>query len=443
MTPLERLAQFVVETPASTVPAEARREMRRAFTNWLGCAIGGSLHDTVSTALAPMMILSGAAQSTVIGRGVRTDAATAAFVNCLSSSVDAFDDTDAVMMLHPTSPVASAAFAYAEHKALSGMELLHAVLLGVELEYRLCKMLSAAPAQLRPGFYLSGLTGVVGAAAAVGRLMQLDHTHMTWALAVAMTSAAGFQETLSTMCCPLVPSHAARNGLVAAYLASNGFTGSTHTLEAPRGYAAVFADLANLDAATEKLGERYELLSLTYKPYPCGIVIHPSIDACLALVKQESIRPEQIVRVELRVYRQALTLCGNQPSPADSLQAQVSIHHWVAAALLRGRAGSAEAREACIMDPAVKALRRLVVPVADPSVNRDEAWVTVHLSDGRRPHHHVTHCRGSIAQPLSDNEIEQKFRDYAGEVLSTDALNTVIAHCNQIDDVTNVSILAH
>jgi 2-methylcitrate dehydratase PrpD len=275
---------------------------------------------------------------------------------------------------------------------------------------------------------MTGLTGGIGAAAAVGTLLGLDEEHLVWALGIAAVQAAGFREAHATMCSGFVPAQAGRSGLVAALLAARGFTCSERSLEAPKGFSGVFAAPANLDAATDRLGQHFEMLANAYKPYPCGIVIHPAIDACLDLAGAPGFDAAAIAKVELRVHPLAIELTG-RPEPRTGLDAQVSLYHWVAATLLQGAAGLAQGDDACVRDPAVIALRRRIVATGDPALGRDEAKACLVLADGSSRTTHIRHSRGSLDRPLTDRELDDKFRLQAVLAMPAARADALLALC--------------
>ena len=259
---------------------------------------------------------------------------------------------------------------------------------------------------------------------------------MTWALGLAATQASGFRATHGSMAGLVVPAVAARNGVSAAILASNGFTCSDDALESENGFTGVFSPGADLGHAVDGLGERFELLQNAYKPYPCGIVIHPTIDACLDVTGR--LPPDaRIETVKLTVHPLALALTDRR-SPISTLEAQISLYHWAAAALLRGSAGVAELRPACIADPAVAALRNRIEAIADPALGRDAAVMEATLADGSVLRSHVTNARGSINRPMTDDELDIKFTRQASGVLSDNASSQLLRLCRNVASLRHV-----
>ena len=253
------------------------------FFNIIGCMLGGARHDGVSIADNALSPFSGAAQATLLGRSKRADALHATLINCLASSIYSFDDTHEQAVIHPSGPIAAAVLALAEVRPVSGADLRLAFALGVEFACRLCKALTVPPAKGSMAWSGTGIAGGFGAAIAASRLLGLDMAGTRTAIGIALSQAAGFRAMHGSLCTPLMPAQAAQTGLRAAFLAQAGFTSSATPLEGRYGYLSVFSETPDLDALIGGLGERFEILRNTYKPYPCGIVIHPIIDACLAL----------------------------------------------------------------------------------------------------------------------------------------------------------------
>jgi 2-methylcitrate dehydratase PrpD len=421
------IARYAVETKFDRLPDNVRIEAVRSFLNWIGCALGGCREPALRFAAAYVAETGAGAQATVIGHNFRTDVASAAFLNCISSSILAFDDAHLPTVTHPSGPAGAGLFALSERTSVSGEEFLNAVSLAIEVTCRISNVLLLEPSQFNIGFYVTGLTAPIGVAVAAGRLLKLDERAMTWAIGLAASQSSGFRATHGTMTAHFRPGHATRAGLVAALLAAKGFDSSENSLEGDKGFVDVFSSDADLNRAVDGLGERFEALLNAYKPYPCGIVIHPTIDACLD-VREKLGSPEQVADVSVRVNPLTLRLTGLR-EPKNSLESHVSVYHWVAATLLSGRAGLSETQQDCIDDPQVAALRRRVQAIPDPAIDKDEAIVEVTCRDGSILRSHVTEPRGSITRPMNDAELDTKFRDQANFVLAPERTEKLLCAC--------------
>ena len=432
------LSRYLVNSRWADIPERVRHEASRAVLNWLGCAVGSCRHETVECALAAVQPFCGPPQAAVLGGGERMDILHAALINGISSHVLDFDDTHA-RAIHPSAPVLPALFAFAEWRTVSGADFVHAFVLGVEAEERVG--LSVFPEHYRAGWHITGTAGVFGPAAAAGKLLALDERQMAWALGIAATQAAGLQEMFGSMCKSLHPGRAAQNGLTAALLAAKNFTRSERAIEAPRGFARVMSTQFDPEVITAELGERFELLSNMYKPYACGLVVHAAIDGCIELVREHRLTPEAIEAVELTVSPLVLDLTGNT-APQTGLEGKFSVYHAVSAAIIHGAAGEAQFSEACVRDPRVVAVRNRISAKVDPVIGRTEARVTIRTRDGHAFNRHVEHALGTLARPMSDADLEAKFKGLASEVLPDAQVEGIIKLCWQLPALRDAGVLA-
>jgi 2-methylcitrate dehydratase PrpD len=436
--PTQDLARFLVEAQWQHVPADVRHEASRTIMNFVGTALGGCRDAAVELALLALSPFSGPAQATVIGRSERTDALCAAFLNAVSANVLEFDDTHLRTVIHPAAPVAPALFALSELRPVSGQDLLHATILGVEAECRIGNAVS--PAHYRRGWHITSTCGVFGAAAAAGKLLRLDRQKMVWALGNAAAQSAGLIESLGSMAKSISVGNAARNGFAAALLAERGFTGAEQAIEGIYGFANVMSDAADFSAIGDGLGKSWEILSNAYKPYPCGVVLFPVIDGCLELRERHALGAEQIKRVTVRGHP-LMRIRADRPDVTAGREAKVSIQHSVAVAFLHGAADLAQYTDQCVTEPAVLDLRRKVAIEEDASIPVETALVTVQTTDGRTLVSHVTEARGTMARPMSDTELEAKFRGLAAHgapALDTDRIIEVLWEIEHQPDVARV-----
>lgn len=418
MRPITReLAAYAVNSTWETLPDAIRAEAGRAFLNWFGCSLGGSGEDLVERAIDAVATTTGRAEASILGRRVRVDVTSAAFLNCLSSSALAYDDTHLATVTHPTGPVAAALFAHAQTAVISGREFLQALVIGIELQCRMSNVLLLPPAKENLSLYSTGLTAPIGVAAAIGRVLGLDERQMRWAIGHAAVQAAGFRATHGAMSGLVVPAFATRAGLFATQLAAAGVECVDDALEAPRGYVEVHSAGANLSYAVDGLGEHFELSAVAYKPYPCGIVVHPVIDACRDALAQ-FVAGDRIEEVRLSVSPLTMAL-ADRSQPRDALETMISLQHWAAAVFVRRAAGTCALRQVTIDDPEIVQFRNRITATADPGLERDQARAELLLSSGRRVSAFVEHARGSMHRPMSDHELDEKFIRQSENVFDT------------------------
>jgi 2-methylcitrate dehydratase PrpD len=433
------LARYLVSARREDVPAGVRKEAARTFLNWVGCAVGGSRHETVDAAVAALSPFSGPAQATLLGRKERLDVLHAALLNGISSHIFDFDDTHLRTVVHPAGPVASAILALCEYRPVSGADFLHALILGVEAECRIAN--SVYPEHYDIGWHITGTVGPFGAAAAAGKLLGLSETQMVWALGVAAVQPVGLQEMFGTMTKSFHPGRAAHNGLTAAFLASRNFTSSVHGIEAQRGWARVLSTGHRYVEITAGLGNHFEISSNSYKPFPCGIVIHPALNACLQLRAQAKLDPAQVDRVELRVHPLVLTLTGKK-TPQSGLDSKFSVYHAVAAALVYGRVGEPQFSDGAARDPAIIALRDRVTTVVDPAIAQDQVRVTVTLKDGSQLEKYIEHAIGSVKNPMTDAQLEAKFSGLADGILPRGRVRSLMDLCWNVEKLPQAAQVA-
>jgi 2-methylcitrate dehydratase PrpD len=436
-----RLARYVLGTKLKDMPTEVRVEARRAFLNILGCMLGGARHATVDAVDAAFGPFAGPPKATLIGRGGKTDPLHATLINCLASSVHSFDDTHALAIVHPSGPVAAAALAVAEQQPISGANFLAAFALGIETVCRVSMALSVAPARGTIAWSQTGIAGGLGAAVAAAKLMALDEDGMRRAIGIAASQAAGMRVMHGTMTTALMPAQAARTGLQAALLAAQGFTASLIGLEGRYGYLSVFAEEPHLAYLLDDFGERFEVLRNTYKPYPCGIVIHPILDACLRLKRDHTLDHREIERVAIKASPSAMAL-SDRRNAVDEFQTHVSLYHWVAVAFIRGTARTTDMLTEVALDPVIVGFQDRITAVREDALTPDAAEVMVTLRDGQKLTCRIEHCIGSESQPMTDEQLEDKFLDLAETSIGVERGRKLIAACRAIETASDVGAIA-
>jgi 2-methylcitrate dehydratase PrpD len=406
-----QLADSVANSHWRDIPPAVRSEGIRGLINYVGCALGGCGDEAMSLAIRVLAPTFGASDAGIVGRTERCDLLNAAFLNAVSANVLEYDDTHLATVMHPAAPVAPGLFALAETRGVSGQELLHAFVLGVEVSCRVGNGLM--PHHYRRGAHITATCGIFGAAAAAGKLLGLDPVRMNWALGHAATQSAGLVESLGSMSKSIGVGNSARNGLMGALFAEAGFTAAESAIEGKYGFAAVASDTVDLAKMTAALGDKWEILANAYKPYPCGVVLFPVIDACLELRKRIQVSVGEIKEIVVRGHP-LLRERTDRPDANDGRIAKVSLQHSIAIALLQGAAGIAQFTDAAVADPAVRALRAKVTAEDDPSIPVEAAMVEVRLTDGSSLNEHVRDGRGTPRRPMSDIELDAKVGECAG-----------------------------
>jgi 2-methylcitrate dehydratase PrpD len=433
------LARYIVGSSHAALPADVRKQGVRTLHNWVGVAIGGSRLEAVNIAAAALAPYSGPGQASLLGRKERMDVMNAAFVNGVASHVLDYDDTHLKTIIHASSAVVPALLAYAELKPVSGQEFLNALVLGVETACRIGN--AVYPDHYDMGWHITGTAGVFGAAAGVGRLMKLNEQQMVWALGLAASQPVGLRESFGSMNKPFNPGRTASNGLFSAILASSNFTSSNVMIESERGWAHAMSTKRDFAEITQGLGQRHEAVLNSYKPFPCGIVLHPVLDAAIQLQRENKIDSMQVESVALRVHPHVLELTG-KTAPVDGLESKFSVYHAVAAALIEGGGGLRQFSDRAVRDPKIIALRQKVKPVVDAKLAADQCDMTITMKDGRKLHKYIEHAVGSVEVPMSDKDLDAKFMDVTDGVLPKAQCEAVMDKCWKVETLANAADIA-
>lgn len=438
MSETKALATYLVNSRLDDIPEDVRHEARRALLNYIGCAVGGSREPAVETALQALQPYFGKPTAGLLARTERMDPLHAALINGISSHVYEYDDTLPKNYIHPSPPVASALFAHAGAHRVNGRDFIHAFLLGFETEARIGN--AVYPAHYEAGWHITATAGVFGAAAAIGKLLGLTTQQMIWALGMAATQAAGLREMFGYMAKSFHAGRAAQNGYAGAVLAQSNFTAGEHSIEGARGFAPVTAAKYDLSKITEGLGHDFQIRYNAYKPYPCGLVVHPAIDACIDLFRDYHPKPESIKSVRVRVAPLVIDLC-NKKDITRGLEGKYSIYHSAAVGLARGKAGLQEYTDEAVNDPVVRSVRERVTALADEAITEDQAHVEVELADGRKLVRFIEQSLGNVHRPLTDRQLEDKLKDQSIPALGAAQVDRLIELCWSIDLLEDVGEL--
>jgi 2-methylcitrate dehydratase PrpD len=400
-------------TYESLTPA-AVRECKRGILDWLGCALAGSHHPELDITLETLKLNGGRPVATVIGRGLKLGLLEAPIANGQMGHLLDYDDTHmGGVVLHASSPILAALFALSEHldesrgatNPVTGREFMLACATGFEAGVRVGR---TAPGHHDGGWHLTGTLGTIAAAAACGKLLGLTGQQLTYTLAIAATQAAGMQQNRGTMCKSLHAGKAASNGLLAALLASKGFDGSQEIVEGNKGFGRIYSKTCEPERLVEGLGGPWVIETNGHKPYACGVLLHPLIDAMVEMKKRHPVDPAQIEAIELRVHPLVLSITGVS-EPSTGLQSKFSWKHSAAVAYVDGNAGIPQYTDEKAVDSVIRALRGKVAAVGDAALGKDEAFAVMKVG-GRTLEVHVPHASGTAANPMTDEAMRAKFQ---------------------------------
>ncbi|MCG8545898.1 MAG: MmgE/PrpD family protein [Alphaproteobacteria bacterium] len=435
------LSAFLARFTLADMPEPAVHAARRGVLDWIGCALAGSSHPTIATLIAVLEDAGGRPAATVLGHDAKLGLLEAPIANGQMGHILDYDDTHmGGVVLHASSPILSALFALADRNGATGEQLATAYAAGFEAGVRAGQ---ASPGHHNGGWHLTGTLGSVAAGAAAGKLLGLNEDQMVHALGIATTQAAGMQQNRGTMCKSFHAGRAGANGVLAGLLAAKGFDSSDEIIEGKKGFCRIYSDVAAPELVLDELGERWEIARNGHKPYACGVVLHPAIDAMIELGSNMPADGGGVASIELRVNPAAVTITG-VVEPETGLRSKFSIYHSAAVAFLDGAAGAAQYSDTRAVAPDVVTLRRKVEVVTDDALAKDQARAAVVLESGTRHETSVAHASGTVDNPMSDDAMAGKFIANAEPVIGSERAERVrdlIWRIETIPDVREIIAL--
>ncbi len=431
MSTTRELAEFAVSTRFEDLPERVVHEAKRDVINLMGVALYSSVDPSLKI-LTDMFEAEGAnGRARIWGTGKKTSLGNAALANGYTGHLEDYDDTHFPTVIHPSAPTVPAAWAMAEANARSGKDMLAAVALGIEVCCRLG--VSMHPWHYDEGWHITGTMGVFGGAVAAGKMNSLNVDQMVAALGISGSQAAGLRENFGTMTKPMHAGRAAQAGVVSALLAKGGFTATTAIIEGRRGVAEVMSGGRDLSRATDALGQRWEVFQNGLKPYSCGVVSHPAIDAAIAIRAKAGFNADAVESIEAFVHPLVPELMGRM-EPTTGLEGKFSCAHCISVGLVDGAAYPDQYSDAKVADPRLTALRRKVKFTIDPNTAEDAVRLRLTMRDGSVIEESVTHASGSPENPLSDDKVSEKFLSLASKPLGNAEAKSILEGLWRLED---------
>ena len=433
------LARFLSAIRFEDLSPAAVHEAKRAVLDWVGCALAGSTHPTVNVLLATLDELGSAPVATVLGRGGRRlSLLDAPVANGQMGHVLDFDDTHlGGVILHTSTATLPALFALGEWRKSSGRDVIVALAAAFEAGIRVGQ---AATSHHLGGWHLTGTLGTVAAAAGSARLVGLDDKQTAFALGIACTQAAGMQQNRGSDCKSLHAGKSAYHGVLASMLASKGFNSSVEILEGSLGFTKIFSATQQNGAITAGLGRTWMIIGNGYKPYACGVVLHPLIDAMIDVSRTANQPASGVERVEVLVHPDVIRITGVD-APDSGLMAKFSANHAAAVAYIDRAAGVVQFTDERSRDVDVLALRRVVQVKPDPSYRLDQAAARVRTRSGATHEAEIAHATGTVSNPMSDQALREKFLGNATSAIGADQARRVIDIIWKLDTLGEVGEL--
>jgi len=450
------MANFVASVLNEDVSPELQDIAKRCIIDGTGVILAGATEECTRILLDYVRSVAGKKESTVLGKGrTKAPAHLAALVNGTAGHSMDWDDTvlprtpDRAVLIHPTLAPLAAGLAIGEKLDASGQELLTAFVVGFEIE---CKVAEAIhPDHWLRGYHTSSTVGVFGAATAAAKLMGLPVKQVSNTIGIAASFASGLMVNFGTMVKPLHAGLAAENGIVSAQLAAKGFEAHPEAMEAHRGFFYAFAGGFDPDRIAGKLGRPFHILDpgVSIKPYPCGVVGHPAMDGMLKLVIENDVRPEQVEHVKVSTGSNVLPPKGplRYGKAQTALQGKFSVPFMVASIIVHRKAGVMEFIDAFVQSPAVQEMMDRIETFLDPEIDalgmdKIVTLIEMRLKDGkvlrgRSPEHY----RGGPRNPLSREELAEKFNDCVQQTLNPKQARKLLKAIESLESLNSVRTL--
>ena len=442
----QRLAEFVANTQIKDIPVAVLRGSGHAMTDTMGCALAGTLEPVATAATQWLNDIGARAQSTMWGGGVRTSPAEAAFANGITSHALDFDDSLLSLRGHPSSTIVPAALAVGEAAKSSGQSVLAAYALALEVAGKIARALGQG--HYMRGYHATATVGVFSAATAAARLWGLNAVQIQAAWGLCASMSAGLLRNFGTMSKPFHAGHAARNGVMAAWMARNGFTADTGIFDGKNGYFVTYGggDGERPEDLIALLGKPWEMQAtgIYVKRWPCCYCNHRPIGGMLKLMKEHNIGAADVEAVEIGFLPgsdEALL----STNPQTGLEGKFSIEYVASALLLDGKLTLETFTDPMVQRPEI---RKLIPKVKRCRMEAEGTFsgifgytdVVIVTKQGRFETR-VEHTPGSPAWPMSDDDRVEKFLDSAGRVLGTvgaQRLLGLLDNCASLADISEL-----
>lgn len=457
MAVTEAAARFVETVAFEDIPAEAKRIGLRCVLDGLGLFVAGSDEHSVRILAEAVRFQGGRPEALLLGCGrVKVPASLAARVLGTSGHAHDWDDSQVSidpdhvygLLTHPTIAPLSAAVAVAQATGgIDGRMFLLGFLTGFEVECKISEWM--LPQHYKRGFHSTGTVGTIGAYAATAKILGLKNDALRRGFGIAASMAAGIRVNFGTMTKPLHVGRAAENGVIAALLAARGFTADPNGLDGPWGFFAVQGGGISLDKIAQGFGGTWSIVDpgVSIKPYPCGVLTHPSMDLMLKLVRENDIQPEQIEGVTLHAASNILNPI-RYPIAENHLQAKFSLPAELAMIAINRKAGKHEFSDAFVQSDAMQAMQRKIETRHDPEIeklgfDKMRSRILIRLNDGRIIVGSADErYRGGPEYPLTDDELEEKVRACCEGLLDAAAQDHLIRTVWRLQDLKNAAVLA-
>ncbi|ETN43912.1 uncharacterized protein HMPREF1541_11043 [Cyphellophora europaea CBS 101466] len=434
-----QLAEFLSRLQYDDLPPQVILQAKKSILNALACGLGYARHAPAEKVFSMIRTGQASEEATILGRQELTSIENAILINGIALTTADYDDTYLKTVIHPSGTSLAALLSWAEVNHMSGKDFLLAFVCGVETQIAVGNVVS--PSHYHDGWHITGTTGSFGAAAAIAKAQRLNPQQFLAALSHSASMAAGIRAMFGTDTKTLHMGRSAQNGLLSAQLASHGFESCPRAIER---WATLVSTTVSKDSLSELArGGTYQIVENTFKPYPCGIVIHPLIDA--AREAHRSFQQNDAVgdvadieSIEATVNPLCVRLCSVR-HPKTGMETIFSLYHGIAVGILYDQAGPTQFSDHGCKDESAKQLRDKIEVRTDTKLADDTATLKITFLNKQERTFHVEHATGSLANPMTSEQLEAKFADLSSRVLGDSGTRNVIKQCWNLDEVTDMS----
>jgi len=434
----EDLANFVVESCFENLPEEVIKASKKCLLDWIGVTLIGAEDFSIRILIDLMEEMGGQRQATILGYGKKTNVLNAALINGTASHILDYDDAHEGTRSHPSAPLIPALLAISEYKNLSGSEFITAFVLGIEVSTRIGLTLGKSYYNL--GWHATPILGRFGVAAGVGKLLKLNEDRLAVAFGLAATNAGGLRRVFGTMGKSFHAGKAAMDGMLSALLSEKGFTAPGDIFDGAPSFFEMFSGEHDPNEMIRGLGKDYQILKNSFKLYAACLLTHAAIDGLIWMRREFNFHSGSVEQIELEVCPACLAVTENT-NPRSALEGKFSIYFCAALALEKGEVKESHFTQKLIDDERIRGLMKKITVIRNESFEESEAHIRVKLKNGTQHSHHVVAPKGDPRNPLSFEEIIEKFEDLNSTVLSRRRMTRMIDLIQNLEKLQNLSEL--
>lgn len=441
----DSLVSFIREIRYKNFNEHTILEAKKCILDGIGVTLAGSQHEGTKVLKKFAAEVGGESQATTIGiDSVRASVVHAALINGVACHVLDFDDTQNILGGHPTAVLLPVVFAIGEYKEASGRDILTSFMLGMEVSCKIGRGVN--PYHYQSGYHVTSTIGIFGAVASAGKLLNLSHEEFLYAFGIAGSMSSGLKENFGTMTKSLHVGLAASNGIVAALLAQKGCTASKKILEGELGFGSVLSKGCQFDKILKDLGNPWEIENpgITRKKYPSCARTHSAIDALLKIMEEHPIRYEDLEEIECATDDKAFEILVH-PSPKTPLEAKFSMPYCLAVAFLEKGVSIHHFDLDWMKNPMVVNTMKKIRHIPDEEIiskgyeYRGTSKIRVKLKNGKEFYEEVEKSKGHPKNPLSHEEIVDKFCRCAKGMFDQKRIDSILLRVDQLEDQEDIS----